>query len=500
LTRGELALLREFVRRPGRVLSRDQLLDAVVGRRAALFDRSIDVLVGRLRRKIEPDPKQPSLIVTVPGEGYRFSATLTSAKPVDEVAEKGGAQPAWQPPVHAASWWRARFANLSGDPEQEFFADGITDDLTTDLSHLPDSFVIARNTAFTYKGKPVELKQLGRELGVRYALEGSVQRLGEKISINAQLISTGTGANVWADRFDGERSRLGELQVDFVARLARSLEVELFRAESLRAMRERVNNPDAVDLAMRGWAAYYKQRDAANTNEAIGYFERALQLDPQLPQALLGLSQALSERANNYWSANPTEDVDRADVLVSRVLSDQPGNARAHLAKGMVYFGRKQWESAIAEENAAIADDRNLAEAHAFEGFWQIFIGRAADGLPGIETALRLSPQDPARPFWEFTICHVYAHMAQWDRAIDWCGKSSASNPTSWYPYIDLAAAYSWTGRDAEARAAMTELQKLWPGITLQKWLALDFSKNPTFLSEYRRIGEGMRKAGLPED
>ncbi len=153
------------------------------------------------------------------------------------------------------------FENLSGDKEQDYFADGITDDLTTDLSHLPDSFVISRGTAFTYKGKPIDAKQIGRDLGVRYLLEGSVRRSGDKIAVNAQLISTETGAHVWADRFDGERGKLGELQVDVVSRLANSLGVELVKAEALRAARERPNNPDAVDLAMRGWAAY--NRDLA---------------------------------------------------------------------------------------------------------------------------------------------------------------------------------------------------------------------------------------------
>ena len=162
-------------------------------------------------------------------------------------------QLSWSPPSTTSSPMAPRlslvvlpFENLSGDKEQDYFADAITDDLTTDLSHLPDSFVIARNTAFTYKGKAVDVKQIGRELGVRYVLEGSVRRVGEKITVNAQLISTETGAHVWADRFDGERSQLGELQVEFVSRLANSLGVELIKAESLRAMRERPNNPDAV--------------------------------------------------------------------------------------------------------------------------------------------------------------------------------------------------------------------------------------------------------------
>ena len=175
------------------------------------------------------------------------------------------------------------FENLTGDPDQQFFADGIVDDLTTDLSHLPESFVIARGTAFTYKGKSVDAKQIGRELGVRYMLEGSVRRVGENITVNAQLVSTETGAHVWAERFHGERSKLGELQVEFVARLANSLGVELVKAEALRAMRERPSNPDAVDLSMRGWGERYRDSTSkASQDAAVSLFERALAIDPQM--------------------------------------------------------------------------------------------------------------------------------------------------------------------------------------------------------------------------
>ena len=165
--------------------------------------------------------------------------------------------------------------------EQEFFADGITDDLTTDLSHLPDSFVIARNTAFTYKGKSVDAKQIGRELGVRYLLEGSVRRIGDKVAVNAQLISTDTGAHVWADRFEGDRRTLGKLQVELVAGLATSLGLELVKAESLRAMRERPENPDAGDLVMHGETILNSKRSMESLNDAVGLFERALALDPK---------------------------------------------------------------------------------------------------------------------------------------------------------------------------------------------------------------------------
>jgi class 3 adenylate cyclase/TolB-like protein len=392
------------------------------------------------------------------------------------------------------------FENLSGDPEQQYFADSITDDLTTDLSHLPDSFVIARNTAFTYKGKSVDIKQVGRELGVRYALEGSVRPIGDKITVNAQLISTETGAHVWADRFDGERSRLGELQVEFVARLARSLDVELVRAESLRATRERANDPDAVDLAMRGWAAINQGADSINLTTAGAYFERALVIDPELPQALLGSARALTLRANDYPGADRADKIERADLAVSRVLSEQPDNATAHVVKSEVYFGKGQFDAAIAEANAAISDDRNLPDAHAQAGFYQIFVGRAADAFQEIETALRLSPRDPFRYEWDYYVCHAHAHLAQWDEASKWCAKSIAANSSWWAPYVDLAAAYGWMGRETEARAAVAGLLKSKPGFTVQDWANINWSDSPTFLRENQGIVEGLRKAGLAEE
>ncbi|MGA2793164.1 MAG: guanylate cyclase, partial [Roseiarcus sp.] len=398
------------------------------------------------------------------------------------------------------------FENLSGDPEQEYFADGITDDLTTDLSHLPDSFVIARNTAFTYKGKAVDVKQLGRELGVRYVLEGSVRRVGEKITANAQLISTETGAHIWADRFDGERSRLGELQVEFVARLANSLGVELVKAESLRALRERPNNLDAVDLAMRGTALANRSYADAIGREAIDDFERALKLDPDLPAALIGLSFALSDRVIVFMSETPAADIDRAGALASRALAQQPDGAQAQLAKSMSLYaggfaGRlADWDTVIAGGERAIVDDRNYANAYAFAGFWKVFSGRAAEGFAGLDTALRLSPRDPSRPLWEFFKCHLHTHLAQWDQAIEWCRKSMmATGSAGPWTYADLAAAFAWTGRNAEAHAAVAELLKLNPNFTVQTHASVKWTDNPTFNAEYRRIEEGLRKAGLPE-
>jgi adenylate cyclase len=573
LTRGEFTLLRVFVTRPGRVVSRDTLLDALANRRFEPFDRSVDVLVGRLRRKIEPEPKEPRLIVTVPGEGYRFDGltkTLLAdqrpsiAFPVSQDAERQpqgdprspappeifaqrrsaaeqatsadpGRSAASQPRfgfvlyaaaiaalvlLAAASGWLLfggrftkpaqaaplsivvlPFENLSGDPEQEYFADGITDDLTTDLSHLEGSLVIARGTAFTYKGKPVDAKEIGRELGVRYVLEGSVRRVGETISVNAQLVSTETGAHVWADRFEGDRNRLGELQVDFVSRLANSLGIELVKAEALRAMRERPDNPDAVELAMEGWAARNKGLTSANVNESLGDFERALQRDPALVRAKLGLAIGLYDRVETFRSGNEGVDLPRAEALTASVLSAEPDNAMAHLIKAILAHARKQFNETLSEVDVAVEDDPNFAAAYGFHGLTDIYVGRAKEAIPEVETALRLSPRDPIRHVWEWFLCDANVHLADWAKAAEWCQKSIATNAGYWPPYLDLAAADGWLGRNADAKAATASLHKLMPGVTVQTFLAQcdEISDNPTLVGELQRIGEGLRKAGLPE-
>ena len=340
--------------------------------------------------------------------------------------------------------------NLSGDKEQDYFADGITDDLTTDLSHLPDSFVISRGTAFTYKGKAVDAKQIGKDLGVRYVLEGSVRRAGETITINAQLISTETGAHVWADRFDGDRGKLGELQVEFVSRLANSLGMELVKAEALRSARERPNNPDAVDLAMRGQAILYSNPSVAAFGEAAALFERALALDPQNLPAMTGLANALAGHAIQTHDAG---DAARAEKLIDTVLAVQPDNSTAHRTKGLILgFVKHEWRSSIAEAETAIGLDPNDADAHAEAGLWKGFLGHTEDGFAGVETALRLSPRDRDTPFWQFYMCALHDYLQHWEQAVEWCEKSRAGMPDNLGTYVHLTAAHAWAGHDKEAK------------------------------------------------
>jgi adenylate cyclase len=391
------------------------------------------------------------------------------------------------------------FENLSGDKEQDYFADGITDDLTTDLSHLNGSFVIARNTAFTYKGKPVDAKEIGRELGVRYLLEGSVRRLGEKVEVNAQLISTETGAHVWADRFEGERSKLGELQIDVVARLANSLGVELAKAEALRSTRERPGNPDAADLAMQAEVKEHSPDSKTNLNDAVTLSERALALDPQNVSALTVLAHALLDRVTDQWSDDAAGDIARAEKAIDAARALQPENSLVHYVKGYLYQTKQQWGPSITEEETAIALDPNNARAHGLGGFSKMFVGHAEDGLADEETALRLSPRDPFVPWWQLFVCTLQVNLGHDEQAIPWCNKATAGLPQAYLPLLHLAIANALAGHDAEAKEAAAQLLKVYPGFTVQGFASIHWSDDPTFNARYQRAVEGLRKAGLPE-
>jgi adenylate cyclase len=211
------------------------------------------------------------------------------------------------------------------------------------------------------------------------------------------------------------------------------------------------------------------------------------------------LAQRLVNGVTNQYSVDPQGDVARAEVLVERAVDAEPENSAAHLAKADVFFAKRQWPQAIAEAETAIADNPNNAGAHAKDGFYRMLLGRSEDGFSGVETAFRLSPRDPSVPYWQYMVCHLHSHLAQWEQAIDWCNKAHAAGPGNWYPLVDLAAANAWAGHDKEAKEAAAQLQKVYPGFTVQKWADIHWTDDPTFNAQYARITEGLRKAGLPE-
>ena len=391
------------------------------------------------------------------------------------------------------------FSNLSGDTSQDYFADGITEDLTSDLSRIAGSFVISRNTAFTFKGKAVDARQVGRELGVRYVLEGSVRRMGGTVRVNAQLIDAATGAHLWAEQMDVDQSTLA-LQDNFgiANRLARMLSVELVTVEGRRAARA---DPDAVDLTMRGWSVLNGGPNKEDVQRSVALFEDALRIDPENSQASVGLAQALTLIYRNRWDPEPAKVLARADEAASRAIAAAPNNAHAQYVKAEVLGLSNRFDAALATYDRAIALDRNHAAAYVGRARNLNVIGRAADALAPVERAIRLSPRDPDLYVWYFVLCHANTHLARDAQAIDWCLKSIATGKTYYFAYVDLASAYAWRGQQAEAAAAVRELLKLRPGFTVQILVqeGAGTSDNPAFRKEFQRIVEGARKAGLPE-
>jgi adenylate cyclase len=272
------------------------------------------------------------------------------------------------------------FANLSNDPEQDYFADGITTDLTTDLAQMPGAFVIGRGTAFTYKNKQIDLKTLGRDLGIQWAVQGAARRNRDQVRVNVSLTDLLTGRDVWSDRFDGDRTDLAALQDRITARLARSLNIELIRAESRRS--EKSKNPDALDFSMRGWAKFYEPRSKEQNARAKDLFGIALQLDPDNVDAMIGRAWCLATNVILGWSSSVLEDKTNATDLVDKALSRSPTSALAHVVKGETPFDMGTLRRPCPNTTPRLKPIRIFLSLMAAKDKSLLFLGRRAKPSP----------------------------------------------------------------------------------------------------------------------
>jgi TolB-like protein/Flp pilus assembly protein TadD len=402
------------------------------------------------------------------------------------------------------------FANLSGDPAQDYLADALTDELTTSLARIRNSFVIARNTAFTFKGKPVDAKAIGKDLGVRYVLEGSVQPSGDRMRVNAQLIDAGSGAHLWAEQFDTPRADLLQTQDEIVTHLARAMDIQLPEAEAARLKRTPAENPDAEDLALQCQAGV--QGGGYLGQEAdTGYrlCERALSIDPSNVRALTWLSAKFLYLVSRGRSADPGGDLRRADELVSKALALDPNYARARSLKGGILRDQGHPDEAIAEHERALALDP--ASVFAIEGLGldYMYLGQFEKSLEFEDKGIRLSPHEPALFLLYDNKATDYFALKQYDQAIEWARQAIAvssdrSNP---WPHATLVAALALTGHETEAREALQRYLAL-PVIepkTIAAWKAYYKARganerDPRVLDFEGRMSDGLRKAGLPED
>ena len=386
------------------------------------------------------------------------------------------------------------FTNLSGDPTQDYFADGITENLTTDLSRLSGSFVIARNTAFTFKGKSVDAKEIGKELGVRYV---AVQRYQNQVRVNAQLVDAESGGHLWAERFDKPLSNLFSMQDDIVASLASQLGAELITNEARRA--ERTPTPNSMDLYFQGMAWYNKGRNPADVDRARGFFQRALALDPDNLDATVSLAAADVQAASGYYVDDKAERLVSIEASLKRVLSQSPNNARAHYLMGRVFVQTSRLSQAIAESQRALALNPNLAAARAQIGLAKLFDGHPKETEGHELEALRTSPRDTDANVWVAYIGLSKLHLGAFEDALGVYRRSIELNPNYPTARFSLAAALTALGRLDEARTEVNAALALNPGVTLRRYRAGAQSDNPVFLKGRERIIEDMRKAGVPE-
>lgn len=371
LTRGEFAVLAALVRRPGQVLSRDRLLDAVSGRSADVFDRSIDNLIARLRRKIEPDAKRPCIILTDRGTGYKLAPRHA------------------RPPVHAvphrASVLLLPFSNLDGGPELSHSARSVSIALLIELRHVVGTRVLAHH------GSGSNALAIGRQLGARYIVCGSIRRSVADLRIDAQMTDAETGLPVWTDRFDGKFADLFAVEREVSSRIARAIDLELITGEGRRGL-SGSDGADIRDLVVQGYAGLYRPRSIENLAAARGFFERALGLDGQHADALAGLAQTHISDTMCRWSADPKAQVHLADAAASRAIGMNPRLAYAYHVRGLVLRVKQQYERAIAAFDMAVQLNPSLAPAHAEFGFAKQALAGNTGGLNHAGSTDSLSP------------------------------------------------------------------------------------------------------------
>jgi TolB-like protein/class 3 adenylate cyclase/Flp pilus assembly protein TadD len=389
------------------------------------------------------------------------------------------------------------FANMGGDPEQDYFVDGVTESLTTDLSRIAGSFVIARNTAFTFKGKAVDVRQVGRELNVRYVLEGSVQRGGNRLRVNVQLIDAETGNHIWAERFDKPVVDLFDMQDEIAAHVARQLDTALIAAEARRAAQSPL--PDATDLYFQGMEWTNKGITPDHLAKAGGFFERALALDPCNVEALIGTAGVEITLAGAYTTDDRAARLAAASAALTKALSLAPGHALAHLFLGRLLIFSNHGHQAIAECERALALDRNLAAAHATIGLAKLFIGRSEETEAHVREALRLSPRDTFAFSWVATAGVAKLYLGNDEEAVAWLRRAIEINRNLPNAHFYLAAALANLGQLNEARAAAVAGLAINPTYTINGFRAGSSSDDPTFLAQRERIYKGMQMAGVPE-
>jgi TolB-like protein/Tfp pilus assembly protein PilF len=493
------AVLRLLATRAGQLVGKDEIMDEVWSD-CEVTEDSLVQAIGDIRRAlgkagrtaVKNLPRRGYVLVVAeePNDNKVSSVAMASTPSAVEALSPSASMPHLSIVV-------LPFANLGGDPRQEYFVDGVTESLTTDLSRIAGSFVIARNTAFTFKGKAADVRQIGRDLSVRYVLEGSIQRAGNRFRLNAQLTDTETGGHVWAERFDKPAADLLDMQDEIVSRLANTLNAELIKAEARRA--ELSPNPDAMDLYFQGRAIISKGVTPAFMSRARHFFVRAMAVDQGNVEAAIAAAQVDVSVGSAFLSDDSSAHFEAAETALNGVLLRVPNHPRAHMLLGAIQIQTDRASNGIAECRQALLLDRNMADAHGFIGLGKYQLGRGEEVEQHILEALRLSPRDTRAFLWlMFVGMGKLTTNADVD-AIDWFRRSLDANRNHALSHFQFAAALALVGDLKEARSIANAGLALDQSFTVRRYRINAKGNNPIYLARRERFYNGMRMAGIPE-
>ena len=491
-----IAVLRVLLERPGSPVSKDALIKSAWSG-LIVEESNLPVQIAALRRVFAEEPGGERWIETMPKYGYRFVGPVASGNQASTAAPPA---PSEAPPLPAQPAVAVLpFQNMSGDPEQEYFADGVVEEIITTLSRFRSLFVIARNSSFTYKGRAVDIKQVGRELGVSFVLEGSVRKSADRVRITAQLIDASTGAHLWADRFDGALEDVFDLQDQIARQVVGSLVPKLEHSAIERAKRKPTESLGAYEYYLRGTAAIYRFTIREANIEALQLFRRAIELDPEFASAYgMAAYCYVKDRTNRWPTDDITRDIAETDRLARNAirLGSDDALALATSAGALAYVVRDLDTGAACIEQA-LQVNPNMMWASYFAGFIKSWMGEPEAAVGHLMYAMRLSPVDPLMPLMQVATAHAHFFAGRYEEASSWATAALRGTPKL-LPALRIgASADAFAGHLETARKAVARLLQINPGERVSNLEAI--------YGPYRRAddawryGEGLRRAGLPE-
>lgn len=465
----------------GNLVTKDELM-AHVWPGLVVEDNTIQVHVSALRKALGEDVDGRRFILTVPGRGYRLIAQTAEAA-VLGLPDK--------PSIAVMP-----FQNMSGDPGQDYFADGVVEDIITALSRIRWLFVIARNSSFAYKGRPVDIRQVSRELGVRYALEGSMRKSGKRIRITGQLIDAATGTHLWADRFDGSLADIFDLQDKVAASVAGAIAPKLEQAEIERTKRKRTENLDAYDYYLRGLASFHRETRESN-GEALRHFYKAIELDQDFASAYGMAAWCFSQRTRDGWVTDWSQERAETKRLALRAAELGKDDALALCVAGIALaLVVHDLDAGTALIDRAVQLNPNLAIAWYCSAWVRVWLGEPKLAIKHAERAMRLSPLDPLLHGMEAATALAHFIAGRYDAATSWAEKAFHKQGKFHATIRILAASHALAGRLDKARTAMARMREVNPTLRLLDLVDLVPFRRP---DDFARYAEGLRRAGLPE-